>query len=218
MGVTVRRAEESDRAAVVRLLDEAFHDDPVSNWIFPDKASYQSRHRLLMGAFTDLAFSQGYVEIMEDGSGAALWFSVPAEEERDGHAPDAGADGGPEAFAEDDGPALVREAVDPANQRIEVVGRLTAAVHPADRAHEYLMLIGVDPDQQGKGLGSVLVEHVLERCDREGLHAYLEASSVRSRGLYERLGFAYLGSTVDLPGGPHMWPMWREPRAEPGRA
>ncbi|MFE4644295.1 GNAT family N-acetyltransferase, partial [Streptomyces sp. NPDC056730] len=65
---------------------------------------------------------------------------------------------------------------------------------------------------QGRGLGRALIEPVLERCDREGLPAYLEASSERSRRLYERLGFTFTGTTVDLPDGPHMWPMWREPR------
>ncbi len=34
---------------------------------------------------------------------------------------------------------------------------------------------------------------VLDRCDREGLPAYLEASSDRSRKLYERLGFELTG-------------------------
>lgn len=42
----------------------------------------------------------------------------------------------------------------------------------------------------------------------------MEASSERSRRLYERLGFAFMGTTADLSDGPRMWPMWpmwREP-------
>jgi hypothetical protein len=31
---------------------------------------------------------------------------------------------------------------------------------------------------------------VLARCDREGMRAYLDATSQRNRGLYERHGFA----------------------------
>lgn len=42
---------------------------------------------------------------------------------------------------------------------------------------------------QGRGLGGALMRPMLERCDREGLPAYLEASSERSAALYERLGF-----------------------------
>lgn len=73
-------------------------------------------------------------------------------------------------------------------------------------------MIGVSPKHQGEGIGEALIRGVLERCDREGTPAYLEASSVRGRGLYERLGFSFTGRTVDLPYGPPMWPMWREPQ------
>ncbi|AJE82423.1 acetyltransferase [Streptomyces albus] len=196
MGVAIRRAREADRAAVTRLLDEAFQNDPVSSWVFPGQEARLAKHPLLMGAFLQVALSEGYVDLTEDGSAAALWLSVPAGAHE----------------SEEDGPALMRQAVDPENERVELVGRHTEAVHPSDRAHEYLMLIAVAPDRQGEGLGTALIQHVFERCDREGLPAYLEASSARSRGLYERLGFAFLGRTVDLPEGPHMWPMWREPR------
>lgn len=86
-------------------------------------------------------------------------------------------------------------------------------MHPAGRAHEYLWMIGVTPERQGEGLGTALVRHVLDRCDREGLAAYLEASNARSRDLYQRLGFEVAGGPLDLPDGPQMWPMWRDPRA-----
>jgi hypothetical protein len=49
----------------------------------------------------------------------------------------------------------------------------------------------------------------LERCDYEGVPAYLEASSKRSAVLYERLGFVHMG-VLELPdGGPPLWPMRR---------
>jgi ribosomal protein S18 acetylase RimI-like enzyme len=106
----------------------------------------------------------------------------------------------------------LRNAVDPDNERVELIGRLTAGIHPGDRAHEYLWMIGVAPGRQGEGLGSALIGAVLDRCDSDGVPAYLEASSDRSRKLYERLGFELLGSPLTLPDGPQMFPMWREPR------
>ncbi|MBZ6227966.1 hypothetical protein KVH21_10220 [Streptomyces olivaceus] len=33
--MVIRTAGEDDRERVVRLLDEAFQDDPVSSWVFP---------------------------------------------------------------------------------------------------------------------------------------------------------------------------------------
>ncbi|ANB08499.1 acetyltransferase [Streptomyces ambofaciens] len=200
MGVVIRRAGEDDRERVVRLLDEAFQDDPVSSWVFSDVEHRRRTHHRLMAAFTDAVLADGRIDLTEDGAACALWLPVPAGEH---------ADGGPEG---DDGPAQVREAVDPENERVELIARLTEGIHPADRAHEYLWMIGVVPRRQGEGLGTALIESVLDRCDREGLPAYLEASSARGRGLYERLGFEFTGRALDLPDGPRMWPMWREPR------
>ncbi|MER6422153.1 GNAT family N-acetyltransferase [Streptomyces sp. NPDC001137] len=200
MGVAIRAADEGDRELVVRLLDEAFQGDPVSGWVFPGEEYRRATHHRLMAAFTGIVLDEGWIDVTEDGSACALWLSVPAAEHES------------EQDAADEGPAQLRAAVDPGNERVELIARLTAEIHPAGRAHEYLWMIGVAPERQGEGIGSALVQHVLDRCDREGLPAYLEASSARSRALYERLGFQLTGRPLDLPNGPQMWPMWREPR------
>ncbi|MET8124451.1 GNAT family N-acetyltransferase [Streptomyces sp. NPDC005065] len=196
MGVRIRQAEAEDREQVVRLLDEAFHHDPVSGWVFPDEAHRRAVHGKFLGVFVDVTLAEGRIDLLEDGTAVALWLPVPA-----GAPPE-----------EDTTPALMRATADPDNERAELVGRLTGAIHPHDRAHEYLLMIGVSPDRQGEGIGATLIADVLERCDRDGVPAYLEASSARSRRLYERLGFTFMGTTVELPDGPSMWPMWREPQ------
>lgn len=139
MGVAIRTAGKSDRDLVTRLLDSAFQDDPVSGWIFPEKEYRRTTHPRLMAAFVDIVMAEGRVDVTEDGSACALWLPVPA-------------DGGDEHDGEDEFAAL-REALDPDNERIELIGRLTAEVHPAGRAHEYLWMIGVAPGRQGRGSG-----------------------------------------------------------------
>jgi len=84
------------------------------------------------------------------------------------------------------------------------------AYHP-EEAHWYLPLIGVDPARQGHGYGSALLRHALARSDRDGVPAYLEATSPRNRALYERHGFAALGA-IRVAGWPPVWPMLRRPR------
>ncbi|MEU3302771.1 MULTISPECIES: GNAT family N-acetyltransferase [unclassified Streptomyces] len=199
MGVRIRQAGESDRETVVRLLDEAFMHDPVSSWVFPDEAHRRRVHGVFLGVFLEAALAEGRVDMAEDGTAAALWLQVPADPPEE----------------EDDTPARMREIADPDNERAELVGRLTGEAHPTGRAHEYLLLIAVSPERQGEGLGTALLAPALERCDREGLPAYLEASNARSSKLYERLGFAFTDRTVELPDGPTMWPMWREPASGP---
>ncbi|MEV4192583.1 GNAT family N-acetyltransferase [Streptomyces toxytricini] len=204
MVLEIRQADGTDRDAVARLLDEAFRDDPVSCWVFPDPAHRAAVHGKFLGVFVDVALAEGRIDYAADGSAAALWLRVPAGTP--------GEDG-----PEDDVPALMRAVADPDNERCELVGRLTGAVHPTSEEHAYLLMIAVAPGRQGEGLGTALMRPVLERCDREGLPAYLEASSERSRRLYERLGWEFTGEAVHLPDGPPMWPMWRKPQpvAEP---
>ncbi|MFE3630836.1 GNAT family N-acetyltransferase [Streptomyces goshikiensis] len=199
MVLEIRQADPSDRDAVARLLDVAFRDDPVSGWVFPDPEHRAAVHGKFLGVFVDVALEEGRIDCAVDGSAAALWLRVPA--------------GDPDAeTAEDEVPARMRAAADPDNERCELVGRLTGAVHPTAEEHEYLLMIAVAPGRQGEGLGTELMRPVLERCDREGVPAYLEASSERSKALYERLGWEVTGEPVRLPDGPLMWPMWRKPR------
>ncbi len=97
-------------------------------------------------------------------------------------------------------------------ERSALIGSAMAEHHPHHADHWYLMAIGVQPEAQGRGLGGVLLAHTLNQLDERGEAAYLEATSPRSRRLYERFGFEVAGEFAP-DGGPPLWPMWREPRS-----
>ena len=82
----------------------------------------------------------------------------------------------------------------------------------ASRAHWYLPIVGIAPAWQGRGYGAALLRAVLERCDTDRVPAYLEASSARSRALYERKGFEAVEECRYAKDGPPLWRMWREPK------
>jgi len=77
--------------------------------------------------------------------------------------------------------------------------------------HWYLALLGTDPVVQGRGIGGRLLAPVLERCDREGLPAYLETQKASNLAFYGRLGFD-VTRVIELPGAPMVWTMTRPPR------
>ncbi|HZT15780.1 MAG TPA: GNAT family N-acetyltransferase [Gaiellaceae bacterium] len=77
--------------------------------------------------------------------------------------------------------------------------------------HYYIRTLGVATRFQGQGLGTALLRPTLDRCDREALPAYLEASTERTAALYERLGFVHLGELRVPDWGPRFWPMRRPP-------
>lgn len=69
-----------------------------------------------------------------------------------------------------------------------------------------------DPAAQGHGLGGALLASRLERCDAEGLPAYLESSNPVNVPLYERFGFTVTHEPA-MPGScPPIHLMWRDPR------
>ena len=85
-------------------------------------------------------------------------------------------------------------------------------VHPRE-PHYHLAYVGTHPDRQGQGLGTAVLAPMLERCDTEGLPAYLENSKPRNEAFYVRHGFVSTGP-IPLPdGAPPMMAMWREPRS-----
>jgi GNAT superfamily N-acetyltransferase len=68
----------------------------------------------------------------------------------------------------------------------------------------------VDPLNQRTGAGAALLRPVLERCDTEGLPAYLETQKEENVPWYMRSGFE-LVQVLDVKGCPPLWTMRREP-------
>jgi GNAT superfamily N-acetyltransferase len=195
---SVRKLRPSERGAAVLALARAFYDDPIMTWFFPDDSRRQGQLERAIRLFATrmwVRHDEGYTT--DSVSGAAFW--MPPETWRT--------------------PIPAQLAMLPAlarimTRRLPLFLRSVAQAehkHPAE-SHFYLPMIGVSPEWQGKGIGTALLGPILERCDREGLPAYLESSTPRSRACYERSGFE-VTEELNLPGGgPPWWAMWRSPR------
>jgi GNAT superfamily N-acetyltransferase len=183
----------TDEAWAIATITIAFSNDPVARWFLRDPARYLTYWPPVVKAFGGAAFAEGTADSVDD-SAVAMWLPP-------GVGPDE------ETMAE-----LAAEAV-PADDQHEVFAFMDqqGEFHPTE-PHWYLPLIGVDGDKQGRGYGSVLLRHATERCDRDGLPAFLEASSPLNKVLYERHGFEAVG-VIQAGNSPPMWPMRREPRA-----
>ncbi|MGW0241439.1 GNAT family N-acetyltransferase [Micromonospora chalcea] len=191
----IRRASTADAAVVTAILAEAFMQDPVSGWVFPADDHRARVHPAFFGPFVALALRTGEVHLAGDGLGATLWLPTG-----DGHEAEEG-----DEFAEMEA-AIGAEAM----KRFGMLDEMMGARHPSE-PHWYLPFIAVHPDHHGKGVGSALLRNKLAELDQAGSAAYLEASSPRNAALYERLGFQRRPVTLDLPDGPSLYPMWRDP-------
>lgn len=80
----------------------------------------------------------------------------------------------------------------------------------ATTPHYYLLMLGVHPQAQGKGVGKILMNHMLERASQESTPVYLETQSERNLDLYRRFGFHVTNEEL-VPGitGLKNWGMLR---------
>ena len=186
-----RRATRRDLPALSETLAAAFHDDPVFRWWIAGDAARREILPAFFGVILDAHLTAGEIRTTHDLATAAVWAAPDAPED--------------EAL-----PGAIAEAAgEHAGRAFEILERM-AAQHP-EEPHWYLPFVGTRPDRQSRGLGSAVMRPVLDACDVAGLPAYLEATSERVARLYARHGFMIAGE-IELPDGPSLWPMWREPR------
>jgi ribosomal protein S18 acetylase RimI-like enzyme len=184
--VPLRKIGPADFKAVADMMGRAFDDDPVVNFLAKQDGERSARIRHFMDvALQKMTFPYGETYVREDFRGAAFW-NPPGEL--------------PHGLRFNRGIARALSTFDFLEKR-----------HPK-APHYYLLAIGVDPDHQGKGIGSAMLQPMVERLDREGAPSYLESSKDRNVPLYERFGYRVV-EEVRLPkGGPPVWLMWREPQ------
>jgi GNAT superfamily N-acetyltransferase len=191
----VRQAGEADANELSRMLARAFHDDPVMAWLFPDEARRARGTERFFHAYLRRLLPQEEVYTTPDRAGAALW-ALP-----------------------DRWRTSVRELIRQAplmpmfGRRLPTVlyGLHVIESHHPREPHHYLAVLGTDPERQGEGIGSRLMGPVLEDCDANEVPAFLESSKESNIAFYSRHGFKLTGE-VQLPRGPKLWPMWRDPR------
>lgn len=194
----VREAGVGERAQLSATLADALADDPVLSWLLPSRRRRDTRLRRLFAIELEhWVFPAGGRALTTDDLRGVNVELPPGKSTMT--MPLSGAIGLARVFG----------------MRLHRAGRLQAFFdrnHPQE-PHYYVRTLGVATRFQGRGLGTALLRPTLDRCDRERLPAYLEASSERSAALYERLGFVHLGELRVPDGGPPFWPMQRPPAA-----
>ncbi|HTA36403.1 MAG TPA: GNAT family N-acetyltransferase [Solirubrobacteraceae bacterium] len=195
----VRVAQLHESGPLAAALGAAFFDDPIFGWLIGDRPRRQARLQQYFALQLAHSFADGRVWTTDGLQGAAL--CMPPGQWR-----------------------LPPKLIAAHSARFTSIfrGRLPRAVgllvaierRHLRGAHYYFANIGVAPEAQGQGLGSRLMRPTLDRCDTEGLPAYLEASSERNAALYERLGFQCT-EILRFAGSPPLRLMTRPPQPLP---
>lgn len=196
--------ERTEIEAASVVLGRAFAENPVARAAL-SHCSVEARlarvirlHRGLVRA----ALSEGQIEVVRDaGRIVAASLSYPHDAPR----------GSLKAFAWTAAGAL---GVGPrGTYRYWIYDKHVAPLH-VHVPHQYLFVLGVDPDFQGRGIGAALLRQLCARADAAGTAAYLETDKPSSVRFYERHGFVVKDDiTIAALGDLRTWTMLR-PRAE----
>lgn len=189
----VRSATAAEADRVINVMMLAFSRDPVTRWAWPDGHTLVTHYPAFVRAFGGKAFEHDSAFRTADFAGVSLWLPPGVESDAERMA----------ALLET---TVEKHRLPQLYAFVEQMGR-----HHPTEPHWYLPLIGCDPAQQGRGIGGTLMRHALARIDGDGLPAYLESSNAANVPLYQRHGFEVTG-TIQVDGGPPMFPMWRAGR------
>jgi GNAT superfamily N-acetyltransferase len=179
-------------AEAIRILAEAFRDDPVINWSCNNPQTLEPFFQMTMPVF--IPHQLTYLD--PQGRGAASWL-------------------GPNQKL--NWPYSLSSVIKILQlgglrgvYRLLLSGMKTEKFHPKT-PHYYLFAIGVTAGHKGQGIGTSLISHILRQCDAEGMPAYLENSKEENLPFYEGHGFKVQQQIRFAASAPPVWLMWREP-------
>ena len=201
MPTTLQPITEQQVEPLGEVLGRAFFEAPLHKYFIPDDAE---RRRFLPQFFLRLVrmghlFGETYAT--PDSAGMAFWIR-PGEVLGNAQADRAGlneipAISGEEPFAR---VSIVFDALEGLKKE------------HATGDHWYLALLGVDVPYQGKGLGSELLQPVLEKANAEGVACYTDTVNPKNVPFYRRHGFEVVVDMIEPSSGLRLWFFRREPK------
>lgn len=185
----------ADASAAASTLAKAFHDDPVLAVLFGGSVPLDRATRFFE-VMTNTQLRHHHVYRTPGNEAVAIW--APPDMWKL-----------PVPTIVRNAPALVRVFGRRLFSNLAVLNTLER--HHPTAPHYYLEFLGTDPAHQGRGLGGALVRPMVQRCDEEGVGAYLESSKEDNLAFYGRFGFE-VTEVITHRAGVQQWLMWRDPR------
>jgi ribosomal protein S18 acetylase RimI-like enzyme len=199
---TLHRLTETQLPQATAMVARAFHNDPISVYVYPDTAERTRRLPLMFRFAFHYTLRYGEITTTPQLTGAACW--LPPQNTtvsimrllRTGALTTSLQMG-----------LLALRRLNNAEDYMRTTQK-RCLVEP----HWYLWVIGVEPACQGQGIGGMLLRAGLERADTSGLPCYLETTNPQDVPLYQKFGFT-IASEGEIPGSSvWMWGMVRPRR------
>ena len=169
------KAEPKDKEIVVDILTKAFKDNKSVNYLVKQDARRMERIRSLMSYSFETCLMFGEIFITDDKAGCALTL-LPGKKKLT-----------LKSLLLDI--ELVIKSIGVTNLR-KVFARESKIKNLQQQGPMYyLWFIGVDPNKQHKGCGSLLLNYVITQAKLKGLAVTLETSTLHNLPWYKKFGF-----------------------------
>jgi ribosomal protein S18 acetylase RimI-like enzyme len=168
----------ADVPAIRALLADAYYDDPLTEWIFPDVTVRRAACAAWYGLFVEQYLSGARATLVRDGSGlaaVALW-RLPSDAPL--------SSGGVPSIA-----GLLTALVGEERSAAIADGlHSVGGLQPAE-PHAYLNFLAVAADRRRAGLGRRVLEPLFAAAAGAGLFVALETTNPENYAFYDAVGF-----------------------------
>lgn len=160
------------------VLRRAFYDDPFYKWIMPNGNKRMVQIQWWMKILLRYTLRYGDIHYTEDHKAVAMWLG-----------PDKPMVNDIKIFSM--GLILYPFKIGVRNfmRALDISGQWDREHKKMSKKHYYLMVIAVEPELQGKGIGSRLMQVGLNAADAEGFDCFLETVTPEDVQFYEKHNF-----------------------------
>ena len=170
------KADKIHKEKVIEILSECFETNKSVNWIVKQDSKRKERIRYLMEYSFEACIETGQIYLTEDLTGVIICSNS------------------------DDKLPILEEAYLTVQYVLKVTGvdgiakalRRESYInqyHPQDEEFLYIWFIGLEKTEQGKGIGSAMLQEVIDKSNKEKIPVYVETSNESSLNFYKKHGF-----------------------------
>lgn len=171
----MKKAEKNDKPLVIEILAKSFNSNSSVNYIIKQDSKREKRIRALMDYSFEVCSAFGDVFLSDDKKACAL-IVYPDKKK-----------------------ATLKSILLDIKLIFQAVGlgnisktlkreKLITTIQPKVPM-SYLWFIGVDPLAQGRGIGSKMLQEIIDYSNSNNRPIYLETSTVKNLPWYEKFGF-----------------------------
>jgi ribosomal protein S18 acetylase RimI-like enzyme len=171
----MNKAKADDKAWVVNLLSQAFQENQSVNYIVRQDDNRERRIAILMEYSFDMCLMFGEVWLSDDRQACALVL-FPDKKKTTFN-----------TIYLDIKLVIKSIGITGISKALRRESNIKSK-QPKVRMY-YLWFIGVNPSSQKKGIGSKLLDEVINQAEQEGRPVFLETSTLINLPWYERFGF-----------------------------